>query len=52
MLNDLLGQALAGLSIETGQRNQSSHPSLGRDLAFADRLLNRQGKILDQAQTP
>lgn len=52
MPGDLLSQPLASLAVDTGQRNQGSHRRLGRDLAAADRLLDRQRKLAHQAQKP
>ena len=52
VLNDLFGQPLAGLAVDPGQRNQGFHRRLGRNLAAADRLLNRERKLAHQAQKP
>ena len=50
VLDDLLGQPLAGFTVNPGQRYQGFHRRLGRDLAATDRLLDRQRKLAHQAQ--
>ncbi len=50
LLNDLLSQPLAGVAVDSGQRHQGFHRRLGRDLAAADRLLDRQRKLAHQTQ--
>lgn len=43
--DDLFGQPLAGLPVDTYQRHQGFDRCLGGDLAAADRLLNRRRKL-------
>lgn len=50
--HDLLGQPLAGFAVVSGQRNQSFHRRLGGDPTAADRLLDRERKLVHQAQPP
>jgi hypothetical protein len=50
--HNLFGQSLAGFTVEPGQRNQGLQRRLSRNLTSTDGLLNREGKLDHQAQTP
>lgn len=50
--DDLLGQPPAGFQVDPGQRHQGFHRRLGWDLATADQVLDREGKLAHHAQKP
>ena len=52
LLYDLLGQLLAGFAVDPGQRYQDFQRRLSGNLTSTDRLLNRDGKLAHQAQSP